>query len=140
MALIVADSGEKVKSLCFVPMVDRGGRVCYTYSTLQKVHGAEETLAQTRSYELLYIVRPDLAKDSLEETINKFQRAVNESGGQVVKVDEWGLRTLAYQIKHLDKGYYVFMEFSGTPDHVRKLEERLKLDENILRYQIVRQE
>lgn len=97
-------------------------------------------MAQTRSYEVLYIVRPDLAKDGLEETINKFQRAVNESGGQVVKLDEWGLRTLAYQIKHLDKGYYVLMEFTGTPDHVRKLDERLKLDENILRYQIVRQE
>ncbi|GBC76174.1 30S ribosomal protein S6 [bacterium HR07] len=97
-------------------------------------------MAQNRSYELLYIVRPDLPKDALEEAITKFQREVNEGGGQVLKLDEWGLRTLAYEIKHLDKGYYVLMEFQGTPDQVRKLEERLKLDENILRYQIVRQQ
>ncbi len=97
-------------------------------------------MAQNRSYELLYIVRPDLGEAELEEAINKFQKAVNDGGGRVVKIDEWGLRTLAYQIKHLDKGYYVFMEFQGTPDQVRKLEERLKLDENILRYQVVRQQ
>ncbi|MCL6642107.1 MAG: 30S ribosomal protein S6 [Candidatus Bipolaricaulota bacterium] len=97
-------------------------------------------MAQTRSYELLYIVRPDLPKAALEEAITKFQKAVHEGGGHVLKIDEWGLRTLAYQIKHLDKGYYVFMEFQGTPDQVRKLEERLKLDEHVLRYQVVRQQ
>ncbi|MCX8103507.1 MAG: 30S ribosomal protein S6 [Candidatus Bipolaricaulota bacterium] len=97
-------------------------------------------MAQNRAYEVLYIMRPDLAKADLEETINKFQKAVNESGGQVVKLDEWGLRTLAYQIKHLDKGYYVLMEFTATPDQVRRLDERFKLDENVLRYQVVRQE
>lgn len=97
-------------------------------------------MAQNRSYELLYIVRPDLPKAALEEAITKFQREINEGGGQVLKIDEWGLRTLAYEIKHLDKGYYVLMEFQGPPDQVRKLEERLKLDENILRYQVVRQQ
>jgi small subunit ribosomal protein S6 len=99
----------------------------------------EERLALNRSYEVMYIVRPDLTKADLEEAIKKFQKAVNEGGGQVVKIDEWGLRLLAYQIKNLDKGYYVLMQFNGTPDQVRKLEDRFKLDENILRYQVVRQ-
>ncbi len=99
----------------------------------------EERLALNRSYEVLYIVRPDLAKADLEEAINKFQKAVNEGGGRVVKIDEWGLRLLAYQIKNVDKGYYVLMQFEGTPDQVRKLEDRFKLDENVLRYQVVRQ-
>lgn len=96
-------------------------------------------MALNRSYEVLYIVRPDLSKADLEQAITKFQKAVNESGGQIVKIDEWGLRLLAYKIKNLDKGYYVLMEFQGTPDQVRKLEERFKLDEHILRYQVVRQ-
>ncbi len=99
----------------------------------------EERLALNRSYEVMYIVRPDLAKADLEEAIKKFQKAVNEGGGQILKIDEWGLRLLAYQIKDLDKGYYVLMEFNGTPDQVRKLEERFKLDGNILRHQVVRQ-
>jgi small subunit ribosomal protein S6 len=152
---ILADVREKVKAspvknyaLCFSPTTqcpydrckqkfDRYQGVCYT-QTLNP-YRMEERLALNRSYELMYIVRPDLAKANLEETINKFQKAVNESGGQVVTTDEWGLRLLAHEIKNLDKGYYVLMEFNGTPDQVEKLEDRLKLDENILRYQVVRQ-
>lgn len=105
----------------------------------QSVIEMEELVATQRAYEVLYIVRPDLEKAQLEQAVTKFQRTVNESGGQVVKIDEWGMRLLAYQIKRFDKGYYVLMEFTGTPDHVRKLEERFKLDESVLRYQIVRQ-
>ncbi len=96
-------------------------------------------MATQRAYEALYIIRPDLEKAQLEQAVAKFQKTVNESGGQVVKIDEWGMRLLAYQIKKFDKGYYVLMEFTGTPDHVKKLEERFKLDESVLRYQIVRQ-
>jgi small subunit ribosomal protein S6 len=104
-----------------------------------ELYQVEELVATQRAYEVLYIVRPDLEKAQLEQTVTKFQKAVNESGGQVVKLDEWGMRLLAYEIKKFDKGYYVFMEFTGTPDHVKKLEERFKLDESVLRYQIVRQ-
>jgi len=95
-------------------------------------------VAATRSYEVLYIVRPDLDKAQLEQTLTKFQKAVNESGGQFVKLDEWGTRLFAYPIKKFDKGYYVLMEFTATTDQLKKIDERFKLDENILRYQIVR--
>lgn len=99
----------------------------------------EELVATPRTYEVLYIVRPDLEKPQLEQAIEKFQKTLNESGGQVVHIDDWGMRLLAYPIRKFDKGYYVLIEFTGTPDHVKKLEERFKLDESILRYQIVRQ-
>jgi len=95
-------------------------------------------VAATRSYEVLYIVRPDLERAHLEQTLTKFQKAVTESGGQFVKLDEWGTRLLAYPIKKFEKGYYVLMEFTATTDQLKKIDERFKLDENILRYQIVR--
>lgn len=95
-------------------------------------------MAATRSYEVLYIVRPDLERAHLEQTLTKFQKAVTESGGQFVKLDEWGTRLLAYPIKKFEKGYYVLMEFTATTDQLKKIDERFKLDENILRYQIVR--
>lgn len=101
-------------------------------------------MAATRSYEVLCIVRPDLDKAQIEQTLTKFQKAINESGGQFVKLDEWGTRLLAYQIKKggvkYDKAYYVLMEFTATPDQLKKIDERFKLDENILRYQIARQD
>lgn len=83
-------------------------------------------------------MRPDVAEANLDGAINKFERAVSENGGQVIKTNEWGLQSLAHEIKRFEKGYYVLMEFSGTPEQVRTLEERFKLDENVLRYQIVR--
>lgn len=90
-----------------------------------------------RSYEALYIMRPDVAEESLDSAITKFEKTVGEQGGELLKTNEWGLRPLAHEIKHYDKGYYVMLEFKGTPEQVRKLEERFKLDENVLRYQVV---
>lgn len=92
-----------------------------------------------RSYEALYILRPDLPEEQLGSTIAKFEKTVEESGGKLLKTDKWGLRLLAHQIKHCDKGYYVLMEFQGSPDQIRRLEERFKLDESVLRYQVVQQ-
>lgn len=92
-----------------------------------------------RSYEAMYILRPDVAEESLDSAITKFEKTVADSGGELLKTGKWGLRLLAHEIKHYDKGYYVLMEFKGTPEQVRKLEERFKLDENILRYQVVQQ-
>jgi small subunit ribosomal protein S6 len=49
-----------------------------------------------------------------------------------------GTRVLAYPIKKFEKGYYFLMEFTATPDQLKKIDEHFKLDGNILRYQIVR--
>jgi small subunit ribosomal protein S6 len=95
-------------------------------------------VAAPRSYEVLSILRPDLDKAHLEQLLAKFQEAINSSGGQFVKLDEWGTRLLAYPIKKFEKGYYFLMEFTATPDQLKKIDEHFKLDGNILRYQIVR--
>ncbi|MCS6936266.1 MAG: 30S ribosomal protein S6 [Candidatus Bipolaricaulota bacterium] len=92
-----------------------------------------------RSYEALYILRPDLNEEQIGSLVKKFERTVEESGGKLLKTDPWGLRVLAYEIQHFDKGYYVLMEFQATPEQIRRLDERFKLDENVLRYQIAQQ-
>ncbi len=55
-------------------------------------------------------------------------------------VDEWDTRPFAYEIEHLDKGYYVLMTFRIDPTKLPELYGRFKLDENVLRYQVVRLE
>jgi len=72
--------------------------------------------------------------------VSKFEQAVIENGGEVKNVDEWGLRPFAYELKHYDQGYYVLMEFFVEASKLGKLEERFKLDETVLRYQIVKVE
>jgi small subunit ribosomal protein S6 len=85
-------------------------------------------------YETIYIVNPTLDDDSLKEAIDKFSDLINKLKGSIVKVNEWGKRKLAYEVKRFDKGYYVVLDFCALPKMVTELERNLKLDDRILTY------
>jgi small subunit ribosomal protein S6 len=86
----------------------------------------------------MYVIRPDVSDNDYANTISKFEKTVGETGGQVVNTDEWDIRNLAFESQHHEKGYYILMAFKSAPDQLKRLEERLKLDEHVLRYQIVK--
>jgi len=94
----------------------------------------------SRVYEVLYIVRPDVEEDEYSEVIGKFEQAVNDEGGEVANIEEWNVRPFAYEIEHYERGYYVLMTFHAEIGVIPTLDERLKLDNRILRHQIVRQD
>ncbi len=85
-------------------------------------------------YETIYIADPTLDDDSLKEIIDKFSDLIKKLKGFIVKVDEWGKRKLAYEVKRFDKGYYVVLDFYALPETVTELERNLKLDDQILKY------
>jgi small subunit ribosomal protein S6 len=85
-------------------------------------------------YETIYIVNPTLDDDSLKEAIDKFSDLIKKLKGSIVKVNEWGKRKLAYELKRFDKGYYVVLDFCALPKMVTELERNLKLDDRILKY------
>jgi len=85
-------------------------------------------------YETIYIVNPTLDDDSLKEAIDKFSDLIKKLKGAIVKVNEWGKRKLAYEVKRFDKGYYVVLDFCALPKMVTELERNLKLDDRILKY------
>ena len=85
-------------------------------------------------YETIYIVNPTLDDDSLKEAIDKFSDLIKKLKGSIVKVDEWGKRKLAYEVKRFDKGYYVVLDFCALPKMLTELERNLKLDDRILKY------
>ena len=91
-----------------------------------------------RSYEVVYIIRPDLDEQRRKEKIEKVNQAIVEQGGEVLNVDEWGTRILAYEIDDFREGYYVLVNFKLPPDKVSSLEDKLRVDDGLLRYQIVR--
>lgn len=91
------------------------------------------------TYEVLYIVRPDVEEEEYAQVVSRYEQVIRDSGGSVIKVDEWGVRPFAYEIAHYKKGYYVLMTFSISPEALSALEEPFKLDDRVLRYQIVRQ-
>ena len=85
-------------------------------------------------YETIYIVNPTLDDDSLKEAIDKFSDLIKKLKGTIVKINEWGKRKLAYEVKRFDKGYYVVLDFCALPKMVTELERNLKLDDRILKY------
>ena len=93
-----------------------------------------------RHYETIYIVNPNLAEEANKEVTEKFSNLVQKHEGVVVKVDEWGSKRLAYQIKKNDYGYYVLMDYCGGSQIIAEIERELKLDDRIVKYQTVKLE
>ena len=90
-----------------------------------------------REYEIVYIIRPDLSDEDRAAKVERVHALITENNGQLGKVEDWGKRVLAYEIKHHTDGYYGLAEFQLPPENVKTVEERLNIDEEILRYQIV---
>jgi small subunit ribosomal protein S6 len=89
-------------------------------------------------YEVLYIIVPELDEEATRASIDKFKGIVESNGGEVVSVDEWGKKKLAYPIDYKTEGYYVLMSFNSAPEFPPELERNMKNDEAILRYLVTR--
>ena len=90
-----------------------------------------------RNYELVCILDPQVGEGQYEQLVEKYEALIEENGGQVARIDNWGLRRLAYtstSLKNRHQGYYVLYQFSAEPTAIEGLEQTLKLDEAVLRY------
>jgi len=93
---------------------------------------------ETRAYEMLYIIRPDLDEEERRNKISRVSQVIESHGGQVQSTDEWGSRILAYEIDNFREGYYVLVTFTMPAEKVKDLETRFNMDDEILRYQLIR--
>jgi small subunit ribosomal protein S6 len=91
-----------------------------------------------RDYEVLYIVRPDLDDDKVQDIVKRVNTLIQRSGGAADQTSLWGKRKLAYEVKHQKEGSYVLQEFKIEPNRVPELESALKITEEVLRHLIVR--
>jgi len=91
-----------------------------------------------RYYETIYIINPDLSDDENKKVVIKFNDLIEKNKGVIIKIDEWGRRTLAYAIKKFNKGYYVLLQYCGEGSIIAEIERGLRLDERILQYQTVK--
>ena len=88
----------------------------------------------TRTYESIFIVRPDLTGDAYTAVIDKFKGVLTDQGASIIKVDEWGVRKLAYTVKKQNRGSYVLVIFEAEPKVILEYERRLRLDESIIKF------
>lgn len=91
-------------------------------------------------YELAVIVKPTLEEDSLKAEFESVQELITKFGGTIEKVDNWGKRKLAYEIKKFNEGFYNFITFSAESETPIEIERRMRIKENVIRYLIVRQD
>ena len=92
-------------------------------------------------YELIYIIDTGLEEAARKELIEKVSALIANNGGEIEKVDEtWGKRRLAYAIDYKTEGWYVLVNFKAPAELPRELERNLQINENVLRYLVVKLE
>ncbi len=92
-------------------------------------------------YEMIYIIDTGLEEAARKELIEKVSALISANGGEVEKVDEtWGKRRLAYAIDYKTEGWYVLVNFKAPAELPRELERNLQINENVLRYLVVKLE
>ncbi|MGB8065283.1 MAG: 30S ribosomal protein S6 [Candidatus Sulfotelmatobacter sp.] len=91
-----------------------------------------------RTYELMFIVRPDMTDEDLDKLISTLQSVVPPSGGTVVRVDKMGKRRLAYTVRRFHDGIYVLMVVEGQGPVMHELERRLRVTEPVIKFLTVR--
>lgn len=89
------------------------------------------------SYESLFIVNATMSDDEIKAAVEKFTALIADNG-EVVKVDEWGKRKLAYPINDMPEGYYVLVNFKSVAEFPSELERRFGIDDAIIRYMVTK--
>jgi small subunit ribosomal protein S6 len=91
-----------------------------------------------RRYELMLVIRPDVADDRSQAVIDRTTRTVAGAGGQIVKVSPWGRRRLAYPIDGHREGSYHIILFDAPAEVVAEMEHGLNITEEVMRHMVVK--
>lgn len=91
-----------------------------------------------RSYEFVYIISPEIEEENLQGVTDKIGQLIANGGGQVVRLDSWGRRRLAYPIKKFLEGHYMVAQIQLEPGAITELKRSLGLTEEVIRYLLVR--
>lgn len=90
-----------------------------------------------RTYESIFIVHPEVVGDDQTALIDKYKTILSDQGADVLKVENWGTRTLAYQVKKQSKGCYVLVIFDAEPTVIAEFERRMRIDEKVIKFQTI---
>jgi small subunit ribosomal protein S6 len=91
-----------------------------------------------RRYELMLVLRPDVADDKSQAIVDRTTRGIVAAGGQIVKVAPWGRRRLAYPIDRHREGSYHIILFEAPSEAITELEHTLLITEEVLRHLVTR--
>ena len=90
-----------------------------------------------RTYETIFIVHPDVVGDEYAGVVEKFKGVLTDQEVNILKVDEWGVRKLAYPINKQGRGAFVLVAYEAKPGVITEFERRMRIDEKIMKFQTV---
>jgi small subunit ribosomal protein S6 len=103
-----------------------------------KIRGKDLETEMNRTYELMFIVRPDMADEDLDKLVSHLETTVTSAAGTVKSVDRMGKRRLAYTVRKFREGIYILMTIEGTGTVIHELERRLRVTEQVIKFLTVR--
>lgn len=86
-----------------------------------------------RHYEIVFIVHPDQS-EQVSAMVERYKTMINEAGGKIHRLEDWGRRQLAYPINKIHKAHYVLMNIETSPDVVEELETAFRFNDAVLRH------
>ena len=93
-----------------------------------------------RAYELMTIFRPEMAEADVKTEVERVESALTGGGAEITLSDFWGKRRFAYEIDHLNEGYYAVTQFTSEPDALDVVDRALTLSDMVIRHKFVRPE
>ena len=92
----------------------------------------------SREYETIYILRPTITNDEVGEVNTRIRAIIEGMNGKILKVDNWGKRRLAYEVKKERKGIYLYWQYLAGPGVVDEFERNLRMLDTVIRYMTVK--
>jgi small subunit ribosomal protein S6 len=91
-----------------------------------------------RTYEVMFIVRPDLSEEDIDKLISTLESNVTTAGGTVKSAEKMGKRRLAYVVRKFHDGFYILLTLEGSGELVKEIERRLRVTEQVIKFISVR--
>ncbi|GLC30448.1 30S ribosomal protein S6 [Clostridium omnivorum] len=93
-----------------------------------------------RKYETIFILHPSLDEEAVKANVEKFKGVIENGGGVVENVDNWGRRKLAYEISKVNEGYYTLINFNAESELPKELDRMFRISDSVIRHIIVKEE
>jgi small subunit ribosomal protein S6 len=93
-----------------------------------------------RRYESVVILHPDMLDDDIHSFTERFSTLIRSNGGEIIKIEDWGFKRLAYLVNKKERGRYILFDFVGLPALITEMERQFKITEEVMKFLSVKLE
>lgn len=93
-----------------------------------------------RTYEIMYVVRPNIEEDAKKALVERFEGILTSNGAEIIESKDWGKRRLAYEINDFKEGFYQIVRVNSTDQATNEFDRLAKINDDIIRHIVVREE